>query len=319
MSNYVQGGIMGLCVGDALGVPVEFIDRKILMNNPVTNMRGYGTYNQPAGTWSDDTSLTLCLLDSLLKGLNYNDIMMKFSKWFNKGEYTPFGEAFDIGGTTREALMKYEEGINPLECGGVSEYNNGNGSLMRILPILFYLQSIYGTELNEIEEAFQIIHNISSLTHAHKRSQIACGIYISVADELSKNLDLKETIKLGIYKAMEYYRVSNHYCDELKYFQRLENKYFEKTALEEIRSSGYVVETLEAVIWCLYNTKSYKDCILKAVNLGSDTDTVAAVAGGLAGLYYGYDSIPREWINDIARKEYIEDLCNQLYKTVTNI
>lgn len=317
MTNDVLNGIMGLCVGDVLGVPVEFVDRKTLMNNPVTDMRAYGTYNQPAGTWSDDTSLILCLTDSLSKGLDYKDMMNNFSKWFNMGEYTPYGEVFDVGGTTREALMRYKKGINPLECGGTSEYSNGNGSLMRILPILFYLNSLYGTEFMENDEAFQIIHNISSLTHGHKRSQIACGIYISVATELIGKMDLKLAIKSGIFKAIEYYRESKHYSDELKHFKRLDSNHFEKIPIDEIRSSGYVVHTLEAAIWCLLNTKSYKDCVLRAVNLGSDTDTVAAVAGGLAGLYYGYDDIPKEWLDTIARREYIEDLCNQLYNAVT--
>lgn len=317
MANEVLNGIMGLCVGDALGVPIEFIDRKTLINNPVTGMIAYGTYNQPAGTWSDDTSLTLCLTDSLSKGLDYNDIMSNFSKWFNMGEYTPFGEAFDIGGTTRKTLMRHKEGINPLDCGGTSEYNNGNGSLMRILPILFYLQSLYGAEFNEQDAAYKIIHNISSLTHGHKRSHIACGIYISVANELIKKRTLKSAIESGIYKAMEYYRRRNDYSYALKHFKKLTSNDFEKIPIEEIRSSGYVVDTLEAAIWCLLNTSSYKDCVLRAVNLGSDTDTVAAVAGGLAGLYYGYDNIPKKWLDTIAKREYIENLCNQLYKAVT--
>ena len=317
MANNALNGVMGLCVADALGVPVEFMDRDTLLNNPVVDMRAYGTYNQPAGTWSDDSSMTLCLVDSLSKGLDYNDIMTNFMRWFEKGKYTPFGEVFDIGISTREALLRFERGIFPIDCGGVSEYDNGNGSLMRILPILFYLQSIYGSEFQDIDEAFKIIHNVSALTHGHKRSQIACGIYISIASEILKQMDLKAAIESGIYKAIEYYIKQNDFMDELTYFARLTERDFCETPLEEIKSSGYVVDTLESAIWCLLNTNNYKDCVLKAVNLGGDTDTVAAVVGGLAGLRYGYDNIPKEWLATIAKGEYIKDLCEQLNLAVT--
>ncbi|MDY0234801.1 MAG: ADP-ribosylglycohydrolase family protein [Gudongella sp.] len=312
MRNSVLDGIMGLCVADALGVPVEFMERDSLRRNPVVDMRAYGTYNQPAGTWSDDTSMTLCLLDSLSNGLDYEDIMMKFLAWFNKGEYSPFGQAFDIGNSTRKALMRFEQGTPPLECGGNTLRDNGNGSLMRILPIVFYLRVKYGRDFVGNDEAFQIIHNISGLTHAHKRSQIACGIYISIASEILEKKDLYEAIELGISKAMEYYRNQDGFMDELHHYMRIERKDFKNTNVDKIKSSGYVVETLEAAIWCLLNTTNYKDCVLKAVNLGEDTDTVAAVAGGLAGLYYGYSEIPMEWLEIIVKKKYVEKLCDGL-------
>lgn len=313
MANNVLSGIMGLCVADALGVPVEFVDRETLRDNPVVDMRSYGTYNQPAGTWSDDTSLTLCLADSLINGLDYKDIMTKFYKWFSEGAYTPCGEVFDVGISTRKALNRYLGGTTPLECGGAAERDNGNGSLMRILPILFYLQTTYGTKLYEKNEAFNIIHNVSALTHAHKRSKMACCIYISVASMLTEGMDLKIAVRSGIYEALKYYGKYAEFTDELRHFERLERKKFEKLLEKQIKSSGYVVDTLEAAIWCLLNTKSYRDCVLKAVNLGEDTDTVAAVAGGLAGLYYGYQSIPDEWLSAIARRDYVEGLCGKLY------
>lgn len=317
MANYVLNGIMGLCVADALGVPVEFMARDTLAANPVVGMRAYGTYNQPVGTWSDDTSLTLCLADSLSRGLNYNDIMQNFLKWFKKGEFTPFGSAFDIGNTTRQALKRFEQGAAPLECGGNTEYDNGNGSLMRILPLLFYLQSVYGREFYQKDEAFAVIHKVSALTHAHKRSQIACGLYISVAAMLPGEMNLKEAVNLGIGKAGEYYRKQEGFAEELIFYKRLEDKDFAELPPESIKSSGYVVSTLEAAIWCLLNTENYKDCVLKAVNLGSDTDTVAAVAGGLAGLKYGYTAIPQDWLGVIVKREYIESLCNQFYFALT--
>ena len=314
--NYVLDGIMGLCVADALGVPVEFEDRDSLLKNPVVDMRAYGTYNQPAGTWSDDSSMSLCHVDSLSKGLDYNDIMVKFSNWINNGEYTPHGEVFDIGVGTRKALFRFLEGISPLECGGKSEWDNGNGSLMRILPILFYLRTAYGTDFLDNDESFEVIHNVSALTHGHKRSLMSCGIYISVAAMLFDEMDIKTAVELGIYKAMEYYRRQDNFASELEHFNSLERKDFINLPVEKIKSSGYVIDTLEAAIWCLLNTTDYKACVLMAVNLGNDTDTVAAVAGGLAGLKYGYQNIPKDWIDVIVNRKYIEDLCNELYATL---
>ncbi|WP_319001581.1 ADP-ribosylglycohydrolase family protein [Clostridium sp. CS001] len=310
--HYILNGIMGGCVADALGVPVEFQNRETLRGNPVINMRSYGTHNQKAGTWSDDTSMTLCLLDSLSKGLDYKDIMDKFLKWINDAEYTAHGEVFDVGNATRKALRRFEDGESPLNCGGLSENDNGNGSLMRILPILFYIKANYGAEFTQSDEAMNIIHQVSALTHGHKRSLIACGIYISVASMLLEGRDLSEAVEMGIYNAMEYYERHDEFQVELHNYNRLNDKSFAEIPINNIKSSGYVVDTIEAAIWCLLNTKSYKDCALLAVNLGEDTDTVAAVAGGLAGLYYGYDDIPKEWLSVIAKREYIEGLCKEL-------
>ena len=130
----VYDGIIGLAIGDALGVPVEFKSRQEIAENPVVSMREYGTHNQPIGTWSDDTSLTLALIDSIIEKnkIDYVDIMDRFSNWLMYNDYTARGEVFDVGNATSRAIMNYGRGIDPLECGGISEYENGNGSLMRI-------------------------------------------------------------------------------------------------------------------------------------------------------------------------------------------
>jgi ADP-ribosylglycohydrolase len=306
-----MSGILGLCVGDAIGVPAEFINRESLKPSPVTDMRGHGTHNQPPGTWSDDTSMALCTMDSLSNGLDYADMMRRFLSWMEKGEYTPHGEMFDIGISTRKALQRFAMGTEPLKCGGASENDNGNGSLMRILPLIFYLKSLYGDHFTENNEAFDIIHNISSLTHAHKRSQIACGIYLSVANELSGS---NHSVGYGVWKACKHYGSRSEFAEELIHFQRIFSDDYGKLSFanqsqDEIRSSGYVVDTLEAAIWCLLNSDSYESCVLKAVNLGDDTDTVAAVAGGLAGLRYGVDAIPEKWLSQIFHLDYIKGLC----------
>ena len=311
MANYILSGIMGLVVGDALGVPVEFQDRETLRRSPVKDMRGYGTYNQPPGTWSDDSSMTLALLDSLKKGLDYEDMMDKFLAWYEEGAYTPHGEMFDIGIATSQALRRYKEGANALETGGQDEYDNGNGSLMRILPILFYLQKEYEFNFLDYDEAFEIIHNISSLTHRHKRSQIGCGIYISIAHYLILEKNLEEGIRKGTKKAFSFYRSKTGFKEELEPYSRLEDPYFKDLSEDDIKSGGYVVDSLEASFWCLLNSQSYEEAVLKAVNLGKDTDTTGAICGGLAGIFYGYDNIPETWLNKIVKRDWIEDLCKE--------
>jgi ADP-ribosylglycohydrolase len=321
LKDQILGGILGLAVADALGVPVEFQSRESLRRNPVTEMRGHGTYNQPPGTWSDDTSLTLCLLDSLAnKKIDYADIMQKFQSWSDKGEYTAHGKVFDIGIATRRALQRFRNGTEPLQCGGTSEQDNGNGSLMRILPIAFYLHTFYGEDFTNDDEAVGIIHHVSSLTHAHKRSLIACGVYLIIAKTLlGKSADLKNAILSSLEKAKEFYESKNDYAGELKHYKRIFKDDFAKLPEEEIRSSGYVVDTLEAALWCLLNTDNYKDCVLKAVNLGEDTDTVAAIAGSLAGMFYGVAAIPKEWLHKLARRDYIEELCVDFHRALVNL
>jgi len=314
---------MGLCIGDALGVPVEFKRREYLTSNPVTDMFGFGSHNQPIGTWSDDTSMTLCLLHSLSKGLNYTDIASKFQSWLHNGDYTPHGEVFDIGMTTISAIERFSNGIEPIKCGGSKEHDNGNGSLMRILPLAFYIYTTYGgdfynTSPEVTNEVFEVIHNVSSITHEHKRSHIACGIYITIAIEMlycndsSTAVGASNCIYAGLQKAKMYYESKTDYKTELMHYERLYLDNFKNLHVDSIKSSGYVVDTLEAALWCVLNTNNYRDCVLKAVNLGSDTDTVAAIAGGLAGIYYGLNSIPQEWVSQIVRLGYIKDLCRIL-------
>ena len=235
----IFGGIMGLVVGDALGVPVEFLSRNELKANPVTAMREGGSHNQPKGTWSDDSSMTLCLVDSLNSGLSYNDIALKFLEWANTGYMTPYDEVFDIGRTTLAAIRRFAGGTSPLECGGSSEYDNGNGSLMRILPLAFYTFGM------ETKERFEIVHNVSRLTHSHKRSLIACGIYVQLACELLRGHSKEKSYHCMIDECNAIYEGE---C-ELQNFQRIFNGELQNFKEAEISSSGYVVDTLEAALW----------------------------------------------------------------------
>lgn len=312
MSNIWKDGMLGLIVGDALGVPVEFMSRTELMKNPVTGMREYGTHHQPMGTWSDDSSMALAELDSIrtVGTIDYTDMMERFSRWCMYGEYTPFGEVFDIGIATSRALMNYAKGIAPLESGGKTEWDNGNGSLMRILPVCLYLFERQKKVCTSENESIYMIHAVSALTHAHVRSQMACGIYYFLVKAiLEEEGSLENRLQKGMDRAYQYYRqdLSNH--RELENYKRLADlSEFKETPKEGIKSSGYVVDTLEAAVWCLLHSHSYKETVLMAVNLGEDTDTIGAVAGGLAGLYYKEEGIPQEWIQVLQRREWIEEV-----------
>ncbi|MBQ6511829.1 ADP-ribosylglycohydrolase family protein [Methanobrevibacter sp.] len=293
----VKDGIIGLLIGDTLGVPVEFDSRELLEENPVTGMKGGGGYGKPAGTWSDDTSMTIATMDSIVnkKAIDYDNIMENFCKWYKKETYwqTP---RFDIGITTRLALDNYLDGIPALECGLDGELDNGNGSLMRILPLA------YIPDIN-----YETIENVSALTHAHKRSKIACVLYVEIAKSMIENEDLSidEHIKLACDKIKDYYADS----EELKHFQRIFDD--DLNDIDSISSKGYVIFTFESVIYCLKNTDNYKDAVLKAVNLGEDTDTTAAICGGLAGIYYGYDEIPIDWISTVDQIDRVLSLCEK--------
>lgn len=300
----IKSVILGHAVGDALGVPVEFARRDKLDKHPVKEMLGFGTFPYPAGCWSDDTSMTLAALDSLAAGrLDWDEIMKNFGKWIEDGEYTPTGEAFDVGRTCLRSVIDYfSHRRSATEDGQSGEFSNGNGSLMRILPFVLYTAYCGDCGTDWLET----IHTASCLTHAHRRSQIACGIYACVVRALLKTPE-KAAVQVGLAEARKHYRGEA----EFDCYARIFDVDFAAVPRDEIKSSGYVVDTLEAAIWCLLNTETYADCVLKAVNLGGDTDTVAAIAGGMAGALYGSNAIPKGWLDTLKRRDYIEKLCEK--------
>lgn len=246
--------VYGLAVGDALGVPFEFEHRGSFT---CTGMTGRGTHNQPAGTFSDDTSLTLATCDSIrTRGtIDVDDMRTRFENWFHNGQYTVDGTTFDIGETTRKALTTGEPGSD--------ESDNGNGSLMRIAPLAF------------TDASTEQIEAVSAITHAHEISRTACIEYVAILRTLIKG----ELPDLNKWRGLP---------------------------MNEVSSTGFVLYTFNAALWCLANTSSYQECVLQAVNLGSDTDTTAAVAGALAGVLYGFDSIPTEWVETLRGRDIID-------------
>ncbi len=263
MNEKLKAAVYGVAVGDALGVPYEFKQRGSFR---AETMVPFGTHNQPAGTWSDDTSLTIATCDSIReKGtIDIEDMREKFRAWMAEGKYSVDNRVFDIGGTTARALRRGK--------GVADKLSNGNGSLMRMIPIVF-------TDADD-----DMVAEISGITHAHLISTSHCCTYVKIGRRLLAGMDIREAIadcggRLGrIYELDE----------------------------DAIKSSGYVVDTLEAALWALSTTDNYKDAILKSVNLGDDTDTIAAVAGGLAGIIYGFDGIPTAWVDQLRGKKVID-------------
>ncbi|MBR5912785.1 MAG: ADP-ribosylglycohydrolase family protein [Selenomonadaceae bacterium] len=310
----VKAALLGLAVGDALGVPVEFSSRSKMKKNPVTGMREHGTWNQPIGTWSDDTSLTVAAMDSItrLKKLDKVDVMKNFVRWLRDNEFTANDDAFDCGNTTGAAIDNFIFGATPETCGMRNESSNGNGSLMRILPAVFYAYEKATTD----EEALQIVHEFSALTHAHEVSQMACGIYYLICAQILDGKNLKDAIHNGLKQAEEFYSKQQKFLNATETFSRLFKENFAALPEDAIRSSGYVVATLEAVIWCVLNTDDYKSLLLTAVNLGGDTDTVGAIAGGIGGLAYGLQQIPADWLNVLKRRDYLESLAEKFFLAI---
>jgi len=302
-------GLMGLCVGDALGVPVEFTSRAERVKSPVTTMLGYGTWNQPPGTWSDDSSLTFCLAECLCRGYSLDAIANSFWRWYKEAYWTPRGDVFDIGQTTHTAIMRLKQGVLPHQAGGKVENSNGNGSLMRILPMAYCHRNL------TLGELLARVHDVSAITHAHARSQMACGIYISIAVALLEGANPQTAYLQALQDIQTIYFV-REFLLEKPHFGRILSGEIAKLPVEEINSGGYVIDTLESSLWCLLNSSSYSEAVLKAINLGGDADTTAAVTGGLAGIYYGVENIPQQWINQIARKQDIIYLAERFTRAV---
>lgn len=248
----------GSAVGDALGVPFEFMPRGYFT---CEGMEGHGTHDQPAGTWSDDTALLLATLDSLAtRGfVDVEDMRRRFEDWLCDGDYAIDNVVFDVGGATMRAL---ESGV-----GQSGDWDNGNGSLMRILPMVL------------VDATDEQVRQVSAITHANPISTNACVECVRFARSLIEGHpdwpDLPES-------------------------------------RDEVIGDGFVVHTLEAALWCLRHTDSYEECVLTAVNLGDDTDTTGCVAGGLAGIAYGYDAIPELWIETLRGKDIIDPILAKL-------
>jgi ADP-ribosylglycohydrolase len=315
IDEFIRDAFIGFATGDALGVPVEFETREWLKENPVQGMLGNMRYNQPPGTWSDDSSMVFCSAESLCRGYNLEDIALQYSRWKNERFWTPRGRVFDIGIQTNKAIERIDRclemgiRIKPIPEQEVNEKENGNGSLMRILPLAFYLKN------RPSEEAYRIIREVSALTHSHARAVIGCFIYVRFIMNLLEGQDKNQAYSTLQNFIPDFCRETATSC-EYEYYSRILFENIADFPESTIRSSAYVLHTLEACFWCVIRNHNFSDTVLQAVNLGEDTDTVAALAGGLAGMIYGREQIPDEWTSQLARKDDILDLALRFSKSV---
>ncbi len=299
LKSQFMGSLWGAAAGDALGVPVEFLPRAKLAADPVTGMRGHGTHMQPPGTWSDDTSLILCTVESLLvnHGVDTHDLAERFLRWLVEAHWTPRGVVFDIGIATRQALARFSEGKKPELCGGRQEFDNGNGSLMRMLPVSLWVRTM------PEEDALSLVHRVSRITHAHPRAQMTCGFFTLLVWALAEGAAPSEALVTAWRRAEAYYKFHEDFSREWSHLLRLSPDVLPGLAEADIRGTGYCIHTLEASTWCLLQGSTFAGSVLRAVNLGDDTDTVGCVTGALAGLHHGLDGVPAGWVTPLARHD----------------
>ncbi len=312
---YAKDILLGVAIGDALGVPYEFSEREEMKKNPAKDMVGFRVHNQPPGTWSDDSSLTFCLAESMVKGYDLKTTSELFVKWKDEAYWTAHNQVFDIGITTSKAISKLEtilrtknsENLKLLKH-SAEVSDNGNGSLMRILPFVFEIKS------KEIKEQFGLVWENSALTHRHIRAAMSCMIYLKLAENLLNKMEKKVAYQKTRNEIMQLWEEISFPDIERNHFERVIQSDIQDAKKDSIKTGGYVIESLEASLWSFLTSNSFEDAVLTSINFGHDTDTTGAITGGIVGLYYGNKNIPEFWIATLARLEDILELGDKLDK-----
>ncbi len=303
-TSHPRAAIWGHLVGDAIGVPYEF-----QTGIGTVELRGYGTHNQPPGTWSDDGALMLALLDSLSSvGFDPEDQAKRALAWADAGTYTPDGDgAFDIGKATDAALDRLRSGVPAIDAGGTGERDQGNGSLMRILPIAL--------EDSVVDDPTLVEHAqlASRVTHAHPNCQVACALYVLVARELLRGASDPESALASAIERLRAVYGGAAFASVLEELLAHRSKV-------KIQGGGWVFDSFWSAWEAVSHSTNYREAIERAVRLGHDTDTTAAIAGGLAGLRWGRDEraggIPREWLSALRGRDIVEPILAQLLSRV---
>lgn len=298
MRSRYLGSLLGLACGDAVGTTVEFKPRGTF--EPVTDMVGGGPFRLQPGEWTDDTSMALCLAESLLEngGFSPQDQSTRYLRWYREGHLSSTGQCFDIGNATAAALRRFETSGDPYS-GSTDPNFAGNGSIMRLTPIPMYF-------VHNFDDVIQRAADSSRTTHAAQETVDACrlfGLMIALALEGKSKEDL-----LG--SAGQFIEIDN-LSPKIATIARME--YIHKSE-NEILGSGYVVKSLEAALWVLLLTDTFEDAVLAAVNLGDDADTTGAVVGQIAGAHYGVDAIPPCWLEKLKFRQQIELFASRIYQ-----
>jgi ADP-ribosylglycohydrolase len=302
LKDRYRGSLLGLTVGDALGASIEFMTPGSF--EPVSGMRGGGPFRLEPGQWTDDTSLALCLAESLAECRDFDaaDQMKRYLRWYDHGYMSSTGYCFDIGRTTARALNKFRETRNPF-CGPIERFSAGNGSIMRLASVpLFYSA--------EPEKAVFYSGKSSRTTHGSELAIDACR-YMGGIIAGAINGAGKDELLSGLYSPVKGLWEKQPLCAEI--FEIASGSFRRKNP-PEIRGTGYVVESLEAALWAFYNSSSFEEGCLMAVNLGDDADTTAAVYGQIAGAFYGVRAIPEKWLDMLSMRDLIENLADRLFE-----
>lgn len=289
------GCLVGLACGDAVGTTLEFHEPGSF--EPITDMIGGGPFSLEPGQWTDDTSMALCLAESLIhcNGFNAENQMNRYCNWMNYGIPSSTGTAFDIGNTVRAALLEYERTGDPYS-GSADPHTAGNGSLMRLAPVPIFF-------FPDLEAIMRYSGESSRTTHGAAEAIEACQLF---SEYLFNALSGYTRDQILINKAFQ--------PAEPK-LQEISGRNWDLVSGSEIRGSGYVVKSLEAALWCFASTNSYEEAILKAANLGDDADTTGAICGQIAGAYYGLSGIPTAWKQRLHDYSMIEGMAHRLVKS----
>jgi ADP-ribosylglycohydrolase len=299
--NRYRGSLVGLAVGDAIGTSLEFQSPGSF--SPINDMLGGGPFDLKPGQWTDDTSMALCLADSLIETKKFDpkDQLSRYLRWIDDGYLSSNGKCFDVGNTTRTALEKFRK-TGARFCGPKDPNFAGNGSIMRLAPIPLF----FATNLSK---AIQMSGQSSKTTHGAQTAVDACRYFGALIVGAISGAN-KEQILSNHYEPLAGYWKKFPLSKEIN---EIANGSFKQRNPPEICGSGYVVKSLEAALWAFYNSNSFEEGCLKAVNLGDDADTTGAVYGQLAGVFYGYDLIPKKWREKIAHHELIESMAEKIF------
>lgn len=297
-----RGCLLGLAVGDAVGTTLEFKEPGTF--EPITDMVGGGPFNLQPGQWTDDTSMALCLAESLIvhKGFDPTDQMERYLRWYREGYFSSTGYCFDIGNTVMEALQHFESTGNSY-AGSHDVGTAGNGSIMRLAPVPMFYARDFATALAHAASS-------SYTTHAASAA-ISASQYLSALIVGALNGESKETLLSSHYTAIPDYWEHTFLVPEI---DEIAGGSFKERNPPDIKGTGNVVKTLEAALWAFYHSQDYREGCLMAANLGNDADTTAAVYGQLAGAYYGERGIPSSWREKLAKRELIESMADKLYE-----
>jgi len=305
--SHARDLLLGMATGEALGLPIAYSIREDLEIFPVKTMKGYGTFQQPPGTWGANSALAFCLAESLLEGTDLRKLGKRFIRWQDEAYWTAHGQTLEVKNAIKAALNNLrDDTLLPETVGGRRSVDNGNEGLARLIPLAFHVKAL------PVATRYHLVQRFSGMTHGHIRSVLSSFILLEVIRLLLEGKNKQEAYQLAASEVRHFVKSENLDPSELRIFDRILEGHLPKFARFQVHSSGYVIHTVEASLWSWLTTDSYELALITAINLGGDTHTIGAIVGALAGLSYGHSEIPLDWIRQLARREDILTLSDRL-------